>query len=219
MDGRTFDDRVEAGEELALALAQHRDSDAVVLGMARGGVAVGFAVATALGLPLQALVIRKLGAPRNPELALGAVSETGVRWIDYALVRATGATQLYLQEEVAAQVAEARRRQQEYDVGPGLEAIAGRVAIVVDDGIATGASALVAVQSAHDLGASRVILATPAAAPQAVHLLRPQVDDLVALLTPDPFISVGLYYRHFGQVSDAEVVNYLRQAQRTPAEG
>lgn len=207
-----FIDRLDAGRQLALALEEYRESDAHVLGMARGGVAVGFAVAEVLELPLHALVVRKIGAPHNPELALGAVSETGQRWLDPGLVRATGASASYLQQEIEDQVAEAKRRQAEYAVGAGPQAVRGSTAIVVDDGIATGASALVAVRSARDLAAERVVLATPVASPQAVQFLRSEVDQLVVLDTPDPFIAVGLYYRNFEQTTDQEVVDYLQLA-------
>jgi putative phosphoribosyl transferase len=211
MDG-AFADRLDAGRQLAAELEEYRGSDALVLGMARGGVAVAYAVAEELDLPLRALIVRKIGAPGNPELAVGAVSETGIRWVDYDLARATGASDSFLEREVARQIEEARRRQREYAGGPGLASIRDHPAIVVDDGVATGASALVAVRSVRALQSSEVVLATPAAAPQAVQLLRPQVDRLVALRTPDPFMSVGLYYRDFSQLSDAEVVRYLRQA-------
>jgi putative phosphoribosyl transferase len=211
MDG-AFADRLDAGRQLAAVLEEYRGSDAVVLGMARGGVVVGYAVAEVLDLPLRALIVRKVGAPGNPELAVGAVSETGERWIDYDLARATGASDSYLEREVARQIAEAQRRQQEYAIGPGVASVRGRPAVVVDDGIATGASALVAVRSVRDLGASQVVLSTPAAAPQAVRLLAAEADRIVAMRTPDPFMSVGLYYRDFSQVSDAEVIRYLREA-------
>jgi putative phosphoribosyl transferase len=211
MDDR-FRDRLAAGEQLATALQEYRGSNSVVLGMARGGVAVGYAVAKSLDLALEALVVRKLGAPQNPELAIGAVSETGALWLDQNLVQATGASREYIQREVAEQVAEANRRQREYAIGPGLEVIRGRTAIVSDDGIATGASALVAVQSARNRGASTVILAVPVASRQAVRLLQPAVDQLVVLAEPDPFYAVGLYYQHFDQVTDNEVIDYLRRA-------
>lgn len=207
-----FADRLEAGRSLARSLERYRESDAHVLGLARGGVAVGFAVAEALRLPLHALIVRKIGAPQNPELAIGAVSETGQQWLDMALVRATGSDDAYLQREIAEQVAEARRRQQQYRVAAGPDAVRGHPAIVVDDGIATGASALVAVRSARDLGARRVLLATPVASPQAVELLRPRVDELELLRTPDPFIAVGLHYGNFEQVTDQEVIKYLERA-------
>jgi putative phosphoribosyl transferase len=211
MVGR-FRDRVEAGHRLAERLAEFRNGDAIVLGMARGGVVVGYAVAEDLELPLQALVVRKVGAPHQPELGLGAVSETGVRWLDPRLIQSTGATPEYVEREIGAQVAEAQRRQREYDVGPGLDAVRGNTAIVVDDGIATGGSALVGVTSARDLGADEIVLATPVASSQSAHVLAPHVDDLVVLDTPDPFFAVGLYYEDFDQVGDAEVVRYLRAA-------
>lgn len=211
MDGG-FRDRTEAGERLVEALEEYRNGRAVVLGLPRGGVVVGAAVARAIGLPLEALVVRKLGAPTNPELAIGAVSETGVRWLDYRLVREIGATESYIQAEVERQVAEARRRQEEYRAGVGLEIVRGAPAIVVDDGIATGATALVGVQSARELGATSVVLATPVASRQASEGLRGYVDRLVVLATPDPFIAVGMHYESFGQVSDGEVVRLLAEA-------
>jgi len=207
-----FVDRLDAGRRLAEALQHYWDGDAVVLGLARGGVAVGYAVAEALNLPLRALIVRKIGAPDNPELAIGAVSETGVQRLDRQIIEATGASDEHIERETAAQVAEARRRRREYASGPGLQSTRGHPAIVVDDGIATGATALVAVRSARDLGASRVILATPVASLPAVRMLKPAVDEMVTLGTPDPFFAVGLHYRRFEQVTDGEVIHYLKMA-------
>lgn len=209
-----FTDRLDAGRLLAQQLTQYRGSDAHVLGMARGGVAVGWAIAEDLDLPLHALVVRKVGAPQNSELALGAVSETGVQWLDRALIIATGASDEYIEREIAEQVAEAQRRQREYAIGPGPASVRGHTAIVADDGIATGASALVGVRSARALGASHVVLATPVASRPAEGLLGGEVDEIVVLRTPEPFFAVGLYYKNFDQVSDAEVIEYLTQAQR-----
>jgi predicted phosphoribosyltransferase len=190
--------------------------DARVLGLARGGVEVGFAVARQLELPLYPLIVRKIGAPNNPELALGAVSETGRQWLDSGLVIATGAGKEYLEREIADQVAEARRRQQAYGVGSASGQVMDRTAIVVDDGIATGSSALVAVRSVRDLGATSVVLATPVASRQAERLIRPEVDDLVVLATPDPFYAVGMFYERFDQLSDDDVKRYLADARRGP---
>lgn len=207
-----FADRIEAGRILAARLERYRGTDAQILGMARGGVMVGLGLADVLALPLRALVVRKLGAPYNPELAIGAVSETGQLWVDHGLVLATGATEAYLQKEIERQVEEARRRETEYaSASPGIS-LADVTCIVADDGIATGASALVAVRSARDLGAARVVLATPVASPQAASALRSEVDELVILATPDPFVAVGLYYTNFEQTTDGEVVRALREA-------
>lgn len=207
-----FADRIEAGRALAERLERYRATDAQILGMARGGVIVGLGAAEVLALPLRALVVRKLGAPHNPELAIGAVSETGQLWIDRGLVLATGATEAYLQSEIARQVEEARRREAEYAAASPSTSLAGATCIVADDGIATGASALVGVRSARDLGAARVVLATPVASPQAVSALRSEVDEMVVLATPDPFVAVGLYYTNFEQTTDAEVIRALREA-------
>jgi putative phosphoribosyl transferase len=204
-----FADRVGAGRILAKRLSSFRGTDAQILGMARGGVMVGLGVAQALGLPLRALVVRKLGAPQNPELAVGAVSETGQLWIDRGLVLATGASESYLEREIARQVEEARRRKSEYDGATSVEGVTG---IVVDDGIATGASALVGVRSTRELGAARVVLATPVASPQAATVLQREADEVVVLETPDPFVAVGLYYSNFEQTTDDEVVRALRDA-------
>jgi putative phosphoribosyl transferase len=207
-----FADRIEAGRALAERLERYRGTGAQILGMARGGVMVGLGVAEVLSLPLRALVVRKLGAPHNPELAIGAVSETGQLWIDRGLVLATGATEAYLQSEITRQVEEARRREAEYAAASPNTSLAGATCIVVDDGVATGASALVGVHSARDLEAARVVLATPVASPQAVSALRPEVDELVVLASPEPFIAVGLYYTNFEQTTDAEVIRALRGA-------
>jgi putative phosphoribosyl transferase len=153
-----------------------------------------------------------LGAPHNPELALGAVSETGVQWLDPNIVQGTNASEEYVEAETDRQVAEARRRQAQYDSGPGLDSVRGRQAIIVDDGIATGASALVAVESARGLGASRVALATPVASAQSLWMLKPVVDQAVVLEVPEPFLAVGFHYANFNQVTDEDVVSYLRLA-------
>jgi putative phosphoribosyl transferase len=210
-------DRLDAGRRLARALAQYRDSDAVVIGLARGGIVVAYAVSEALHLPLQALVVRKVGAPNQPELAIGAVSEIGTSWLDHKLMGEVGATASYAEEEVGRKLVEAKERQQKYATAQAQEDLHGRTAIVVDDGIATGATALVAVQSVRDLGASKVVLATPVASHRAVHALEPRVDELVVLDTPFPFWAIGFFYQHFQQVSDDDVLHYLQLAQRRAA--
>jgi len=208
-----YTDRLDAGNRLAAQLKALLGTEAVVMGLARGGVAVGAAVAEALGLPLRVLVVRKVGAPNQKELAIGAVGETGVRHLDDHLVRITGASETYVQAEIEREVQEARRREATY--GQDRPAtIRGRTAIVVDDGIATGATALVGLLTARDLGAAHVILATPVASRQAVKTLSPYADSITVLATPDPFIAVGMYYSRFDQVIDGEVIDLLEIAQR-----
>lgn len=204
-----FTDRLDAGRQLATALSNYRGSRAIVVGLARGGVVVGFAVARSLDLPLLALVVRKLGAPHNPELAIGAISETGVKWLDPYLTAATGASEAYIEGTVERELAEARRRREEYGTGPRLESMRGRTAIVVDDGLATGATAVAAVRSVRSLGADRVILAAPVASVPAAQLLRSEADVVVALAIPEQFYAVGVHYRNFDQVADADVIRYL----------
>ncbi len=205
-----FADRYDAGRHLAGALQNYAGTNAVVVGLARGGVEVAAAVAAELRLPLRALVVRKVGAPRNPELAVGAVSETGVQWIDARLKKPTGASDRYLEEAVAAEGAEAKRQHLKYATDETRESVRGRVAILVDDGIATGATALVAVRSARDLGASRVVLATPVASAQAASALAKYADQVIVLVTPEPFQAVGLHYRQFAQLDDEAVIRRLR---------
>lgn len=207
---RSFHDRIAAGRQLARTLREYRRSDTTVIGLARGGVVVGYGLAQELELRLEALVVRKVGSPDNPELALGAVSETGVHWIDRDLVALTATTNQYLAGEIERQTREADRRRAQYGApNLGLR-VRNRRAILVDDGIATGASALVGILSLRDLGASPILLATPVAAQQAVDLLTPYAERIVVLCTPEPFISVSAHYQDFAQVKDEEVVALLR---------
>jgi putative phosphoribosyl transferase len=214
-----FDDRLDAGRRLGEALQDFSGKEAVVVGLARGGVVVGYAAARYLYLPLTVLVVRKLGAPGNPELAIGAVSETGVRWVDPVTCASTGADDMYVRAQVQEQVEEARNRRQVYTAGTALGEVRGRSAIVVDDGIATGATALVGLRSVRELGASYVALATPVASSHAVELLRPEADEVVTIDSSAHFAAVGLYYADFGQVGDDEVIRYLNMAEEALQEG
>jgi putative phosphoribosyl transferase len=218
MENASFANRIDAGEQLAQRLDEYRGTPAVVVGLARGGVVVGYGVATTLDLPLRALVVRKIEAPGNPELAIGAVSETGVQWLDPYIVRETGATRSYIDEATTRAETEARRRQALYSEIIPIGNLEGKTAIIVDDGIATGATVRVGARSARDLGASRIIVATPVASPHAVRFLAPDVDGVVTLLTPALFLSVGTFYVDFTQTNDAEVLRILRDANRRERE-
>jgi predicted phosphoribosyltransferase len=204
-----FRDRREAGERLAQALADLTEGGAVVLAIPRGGVVVGHEVATHLGVPLDVVIPRKVGAPGNPELGLGAVAP-GVRVLDERLVRELGVTEEYLEKEIAAQEREIARREAAYREGrPPIE-VEGKIAIVVDDGVATGGTAMAACRWARRARAARVILAVPVAPRQARAMLEREADQFVVLATPDPFFAVGQWYRDFDQVSDKEVVGLLQ---------
>ena len=206
-----FSDRNEAGELLAKALVRYAGTQSVVLAIPRGGVVVGRAVADALGAPLDVVVPRKIGAPGNPELGLGAVAP-GVRVLDDRLVRSLRVTPEYLEREIAAQEREIERRERAYREGRPPVDVRGKVAIVVDDGIATGGTAAAALRWARDRGASKVVLAVPVAPVQSLAKLREDADEIVVLATPEPFLAVGEWYRTFDQTSDDEVVRLLSSA-------
>jgi len=206
-----FRDRREAGERLAAALAPIdaiHGREITVLGIPRGGVVVADAVAERLPAPLDVVIPRKLGAPGNPELAIGAVAP-GVRVLDDRMVRALGVPESYLDREVAAAEREIDRRERRYRAGLPPPDLNERAAIVVDDGVATGSTAVAALRWARARSATAVVLAVPVAPAQAVRQLAREADAVVALETPDLFHAVGQWYRHFGQVSDEEVVRIL----------
>lgn len=207
----TFDDRADAGRRLGAALAGRVTPPAVVLAIPRGGVIVGAAVADALEAPLDVVVPRKLGAPGNPELGIGAIA-SGVRVLDERAVRMLGVSRAYVDREVAAQEAEIARREQEYRRGRPRAALEGRTAVVVDDGIATGGTAVAALRWARANGAARVVLAVPVAPRASLVRVAEEADDVVILETPQRFLAVGEWYRDFAQTSDDEVVRTLDRA-------
>jgi len=206
-----FADRVEAGERLAKALVHHAGTGCVVLAIPRGGVVVGEVVARALGAPLDVVVPRKIGAPGNPELGIGAVAP-GVRVLDPSAVALLRVSEAYLEREIAAQETEIERRLHAYRDGRDAQPVRGKIAIVVDDGVATGSTAVAALRWARAQGAARVVLAVPVAPPQTIARLRTEADEVVALETPEPFFAVGEWYRDFEQTTDAEVVAALARS-------
>jgi putative phosphoribosyl transferase len=209
-----FADRVEAGERLGEALRPLAGSNAVVLAIPRGGVIVGEAAARALGAPLDVVVPRKIGAPGNPELAIGAVAP-GIRVLDRRMVGGLGVSDAYLDREIAAQEAEIERRQHAYRQGRPPQPVKGRVAIVVDDGVATGSTAVAALRWAREQAAARVVLAVPVAPPQSLERLHGEADAVVVLETPSPFFAVGEWYRDFDQTTDRQVVEALARSAGT----
>jgi predicted phosphoribosyltransferase len=206
-----FEDRLDAGTRLAEALKERAGPKAVILGIPRGGVIVAEVVARTLGAPLDVVVPRKIGAPGNPELGLGAVAP-GVRVLDPWLIERLGVSEAYLEREIASEEREIERRLHAYREGRPPVDIAGRTAVVVDDGVATGGTAVAALRWARAQGAAEVILAVPVAPPQTIDRLRAEADEVVALATPEPFFAVGEWYRDFDQTSDAEVVAALSRA-------
>jgi putative phosphoribosyl transferase len=208
-----FRDRAEAGRQLAEELKRRLgDEDVVVLGLPRGGVPVAFEVARELDAPLDVIVVRKLGVPYQPELAMGAIGEDGVRVLnDQVLAMARVG-----EDEVAAversERAELERRATRFRGTRPRTRLVGRIAVVVDDGIATGSTARAACQVARAHGAARVILAVPVAPLSSLASLAEVADELVCLATPEPFFAVGQFYRNFSQTADEEVVELLERA-------
>jgi putative phosphoribosyl transferase len=206
-----FRDRIEAGRRLAEALGHLDGEDVVVLGVPRGGVEVAAEVARVRGWPLDIVVPRKIGAPFNAELGLGAVAP-GVRVLDQRMIDQLGVSAGYLEEEIGIQEEEIRRRTEAYRRGRAPVELRNRVAIVVDDGVATGGTAVAALRWARAEGASRVVLAIPVAPREAVARLSKEADEVVCLATPEPFFAVGQWYEQFPQTSDQEVVELLERA-------
>lgn len=215
----TFRDRRQAGQLLATKLERYRGDRPVVLGLTRGGVPVAAEVASFLRTPLEPMVVRKLGAPDFPEYAVGAIAEGGAVFIDPEAIASVGLTE----DDVAAiaerEAVELARRVRVYRGGRTHTALEGRTTILVDDGVATGATARAAARSARQRGAARVILAAPVIAAASVPALRGDFDAIVAVETPEPFYAVGAWYERFGEVTDADVLSELdRAAQAKPAE-
>ncbi|MGW0734933.1 phosphoribosyltransferase family protein [Streptomyces sp. NPDC002851] len=207
-----FTDRVDAGQRLAEAVRHLQEEKPVVLGLPRGGVPVAFEVARALEAPLDVIVVRKLGVPYQPELGFGAIGEGGVRVLSEDIVRHAGLEPMQIAAVEHEEERELLRRARRYRDGRSRIPIGGRTVIIVDDGIATGATASAACQVARAQGAARVVLAVPTAPPDTVHRLREAADEVVALSTPHLFSSVGEWYRDFTQTSDEEVIGLLAQA-------
>ncbi|MFG2493038.1 phosphoribosyltransferase family protein [Streptomyces caniferus] len=211
-----FTDRADAGHRLAESLQHLQGEDPVVLGLPRGGVPVAFEVARALRAPLDVIVVRKLGVPYQRELGFGAIGEGGVRVISDDIVRRGRLDQADLASVEHAEAAELTRQAERFRAGcPRLD-LAGRTAIVVDDGIATGATAAAACQVVRAQGAARVVLAVPVAPPDAAERLRGATDEFVCLSTPFAFSAVGEWYRDFSQTPDDEVVALLARAAADP---
>jgi putative phosphoribosyl transferase len=207
-----FADRADAGRRLAARLQHLAGERVVVLGLPRGGVPVALEVARALGAPLDVIVVRKLGVPFQPELGMGAIGEDGVVVISQEMVRAAGVSAEELAGVGARERAEVERRAWRYRGGRPRQPLGGRVAVVVDDGIATGSTARAACRIARALGAARVVLAVPVAPPGWQDRIGGDADELVCVQTPRDFLAIGQFYADFSQATDDEVVACLRRA-------
>ena len=210
---RMYADRADAGRALAISLAHLRAApDAIVLGLPRGGVPVAYEVARALELPLDVLVVRKLGLPQQPELAMGAIASGGALVVNDDVVRHLGNHGEAFEAVRAREQAELERRERDYrGARPPLE-LAERTAILVDDGLATGATMEAAVRALKSLGAGRVVVAVPVASREALERIEALADEVVCLAAPPFFSAVGEWYADFGQTEDAEVRELLSRA-------
>lgn len=209
-----FQNREEAGRRLAVELMPYRDDPGgVILALPRGGVAVGYQLSLALHLPLDVFITRKLGAPGNPEYALGAVSETGTVYLNPTAVAEFGLSKADIEQLVRQQQKEIARRQNLYRQGRRMPTVADRTVILVDDGIATGATFFASVEAIRHLKPRRLIGAIPIGPADTIANARKRVDELVVLATPVPFWAVGNHYVDFTQVEDRDVVEYLNLAE------
>ena len=211
-----FRDRAQAAGLLADRLAGAGiEDDALVLAIPRGGVPVGAEIARRLGLELDVIVAHKLGAPGNPEFAIGAATSDGTVLIEPWAHTEPGVDDAYLRSEADEEIGRARAREERLRRGRPPASLGGRVVVVVDDGIATGATVRAAIRAARAQGARRVIVATPVAARESAERLRGDADEVVVLATPDPFFAVGLWYQHFEAVEDGEIEAILAATART----
>ena len=211
-----FRDRNEAGRAVAAALQPYaRRPDVLVLALPRGGVPVGYEIASALGVPLDVFLVRKLGVPGHPELAMGAIASGGVQVTNDDVVHHLQIPQDAIDHVAARERRELERREAAYRADRPAPDVRGRTVILVDDGLATGSSMRAAVCALRQHQPARIIVAVPVAAPATCEEFRREVDELICLLTPEPFSAVGQWYRDFSQTSDDEVAELLQKGQRT----
>lgn len=207
-----FQDRVDAGTRLAARLGHLKDEDVVVLGLPRGGVPVGHEVAKTLKAPLDVIVVRKLGVPWQPELAMGAIGEDDIRVLNREVIEPLGLTEADIRRVEQAERQELARRVNSFREGRSMVDLAGKTALIIDDGIATGATARAACQVARAHGAKRIVMAAPVASASAAEDLEAYADEVVCLGTPERFGAIGAFYRDFSPTDDGEVREILGRA-------
>jgi putative phosphoribosyl transferase len=210
-----FDDRRDAGRQLAEAACDYAADDPIVLALPRGGVPVAYEVATALGAPMDLLFVRKIGAPGHPEYGIGAVVDGDhPQVVLNDVARQLGIPAAYIEQQKRRELQEIERRRRAYLGDREPLGLKGRTVIVVDDGIATGGTVRASLRALRGAEAGRLILTVPVAAADTIESLRSEADEILCLATPEPFYAVGLYYRDFDQTSDEEVVRLLDAAPR-----
>jgi putative phosphoribosyl transferase len=210
---RRFRNREEAGRLLADRLRKYANrSDVIVLALPRGGVPVGFEIASALQVRLDVFVVRKLGVPGQEELAMGAIASGGVRVLNEEIVRGLGLSSSAIERTAQEEEQELLRREQLYRNGRPFPELKNRIVILVDDGLATGSSMRAAAQALRRHEPARIIVAVPTAAPETCEEFKSEVDEIICAITPEPFYAVGLWYEEFPQTSDEEVRDLLARS-------
>jgi putative phosphoribosyl transferase len=217
---RTFRDRIDAGRQLGARLrAANVGDDVVVLGLARGGIPVACEAAAAIGAPADVLVVRKIGAPFNPELAVGSIASGGITVFNHWILQTLGLDEADLAPIIEREERELHRREQAYRSDRALPDLQGKTVVLVDDGAATGATMHAGVEAVRTLDPRRVIVALPTSSVDAAERLRSVADEVIALSTPEPYFSVGSWYQSFGQVDDAEVAEWLGRCRQNDKPG
>jgi putative phosphoribosyl transferase len=206
-----YEDRIHAGRVLAERLAAYRGKNVLVLGIPRGGVPVAAEVARRLDADLDVIVARKLGAPGQPELAIGAVTANGGEFLNEGILRAVGASGEYLERARKEQIAEARRREARFRGDRPIEAVEGRIVILVDDGLATGATMRAAIRSVRKRRPARLVVAVPVGSEEAYAALQEEADEVFCASVPQHFAAVGYFYMNFEPTEDADVESILRE--------
>ncbi|VVB91842.1 2-succinyl-6-hydroxy-2,4-cyclohexadiene-1-carboxylate synthase [uncultured archaeon] len=213
---KIFKDRKDAGAELAYRLKDYKDrKDVIVLALPRGGVVTGYEIASYLNCPLDVIIVRKLGFPGQPELAIGAVSETGAVVLNESIISLYGVTEDYIQDEISRQKKLIEKRVDLYRKGQKIPNLKGKIIILVDDGAATGATAKAAISTLKLEGIEKLVVALPVAPPDTADELRRMADEFICLETPYDFMAVGSYYEDFAQVTDEEVVDIMGRARKS----
>jgi putative phosphoribosyl transferase len=207
-----FYDRTDAGRRLAKLLKRRIQGPCIVLAIPRGGVVVGYEVAKELGCPLDVVISRKVGAPAQPELAVGAVAEDGAVFVDEEIAGLVGVSRDYVERRAREELREVRRRAEEYRGGREMPDLSGKTVILVDDGLATGLTMMAAVHMARNKGAEKVVVAVPVSPPETVAKLRRHADEVICLETPTNFYAIGQFYERFDQLTDEETNSILRKS-------
>jgi len=209
-----FKDRLDAGEKLAELLSDYEGERVAVIAIPRGGVEIGYVVASRLAAPLEVTVPRKIGSPADPELAVGAVAEDGTIYVDEEVSRMIGVRDDWIRVEAERELQEVKRRIEVYRGGKPLPSLKGYTVLLVDDGIATGATMIATARFLRKLELKKLVVAAPVAPPEIIPKISREADEARYVDTPSPFFAIGQFYQEFPQLSDLKVLEYLSKARR-----